>query len=168
MGLIINTKIRQVIKGYPTVAQRAETQPAVLEGTENVHFGDVVVRGSETGRYVKGSTTTAVTAANFAGIVMATNIKVPKTVPATTATVETAPGEAFELFFKGAIAIELVEGTALTDIKEGAPVYVTADGLFTLDDADDVIQDTAVFNAVASGIYEGGNGAPIIAEIWVK
>lgn len=121
MSLIIKNKIQQLLKGYPTVSDKYDVAPAVVEdGSGNVKAGELVIFGSTTGRYKKP--TANFTAANVAGFVLATNVKVPGVYPAN-GVQEYAANEAFNLMFKGFIAIEIDLGDkATTDIKEGAQV----------------------------------------------
>ena len=42
MGLIINNKIQELLKGFPTVSDKYNVLPAVLDGDAPVDFGDVV------------------------------------------------------------------------------------------------------------------------------
>ena len=101
MGLIINTKIQELLKGFPTVSDKYNVLPAVLDGTAPVGFGDVVVYSGTAGYYRKPSTITA--AAQVAGFVVATNVKVPENYPGTV--VQVNPGEAFNLLHSGYIAV---------------------------------------------------------------
>ena len=97
MGLIINTKIQELLKGFPTVSDKYNVLPAVLDGDAPVGFGDVVVYSGTAGYYTKPATITA--AAEVPGFVVATNVKVPENYPGTV--VQVNPGEAFNLLHSG-------------------------------------------------------------------
>ena len=101
MGLIINDKIKKFMVGYPTVSDKYNVAGAILSGSSAVKFGDPLMWDSGAqngdGYYVKKAAST-VTAANFAGFVLATNVKLADGFPGTT--VETAPGEAVNLLKK--------------------------------------------------------------------
>lgn len=53
MSLIIKDKIKQLMRGYPTVSDKYNVEGGIIEGTNGVNFGDMVVYGSKTGYYKK-------------------------------------------------------------------------------------------------------------------
>lgn len=169
--MIINKQIQMLMTGYPTISDKYDVAPAVLDtSSANVVPGQAVMLGSATGRY---TAFTAGTIDKFAGFVLATNVKMPSTWPASTESVPTLPGEAFNRMFKGGIAIALVSSgtTAATvaKIAEGAGVaIVLADG--TLTTADKVADGTVVLipHVYFTGVYEnhGTTAAPkYVAEV---
>lgn len=166
MGLIIK-KIQMLMKGYPTVSDKYDVLPAILDGDTDVAFGEPVMFGATTGRYQAVEAATDV--AKIAGFVLATNVKAPAVYPATD-TPAVKPGEAFNLFVRGWIAVELAD--ALTDVEkivEGAPVVISlVDGALGTEAGAGVV---ALPGAFFTGIVEnkGTVAAPVwIAEIVVK
>lgn len=130
MGLIYGkTGIQKLMVGYPTVSDKYDVGPAVLEGSTAVKPGDVVMFGTASGSYKPASSLTAMT--QVAGIVLATNVKVPSAYPAPEGPVAVQPGEAFGLLVRGFVAVALDESAVLSDAKEGAKVYLTAAGKIT-------------------------------------
>ncbi len=130
MGLIYGkTGIQKLMVGYPTVSDKYDVGPAVLEGSAAVNPGDVVMFGTASGAYKPASSLTAMT--EVAGIVLATNVKVPSEYPAPQGPVAVQPGEAFGLLVRGFVAVALDADAVLADAKEGAPVYLTAAGKIT-------------------------------------
>lgn len=134
MGLIINNKIKKFMIGYPTVSDKYNVAGAILSGSSAVKFGDPLMWDSATqngdGYYVKKAAST-VTAANFAGFVLATNVKLADGFPGTT--VETVPGEALNLLINGYIAVDIKAASSFkSSILPGAKVYITPAGVLTL------------------------------------
>lgn len=131
MGLIYGKDgIQKLMVGYPTVSDKYDVGPAVLEGSTAILPGDVVMYGSASGAYLPASSLTAF-AGKVAGIAIATNVKVPNQYPAPNGPVAFQPGEAFGLMVRGFIAVALDTNAVLADAKEGAPVYITAAGKLT-------------------------------------
>lgn len=123
MSLIIKDKIKQLMRGYPTVSDKYNVEGGIIEGTDGVNFGDMVVYGSTTGYYKKATALTDIN--EFAGFVLATNVKLEDTWGASGAPLlgpVTLPGEAFNLFMNGFIAIPLISTATLAQIKNGAKV----------------------------------------------
>lgn len=130
MGLIYGkTGIPKLMVGYPTVSDKYDVGPAVLEGSTAIKPGDVVKFGSASGAYLPASSLTAMT--EVAGIALATNVKVPTQYPAPNGPVEIQGGEAFGLIVRGFVAVQLDADAVLADAVEGAPVYLTAAGKIT-------------------------------------
>lgn len=130
MGLIYGKSgIPKLMVGYPTVSDKYDVGPAVLEGSTAILPGDVVMYGSASGAYLPASSLTAMS--EVAGIALATNVKVPAQYPAPAGPVAFQPGEAFGLLVRGFVAVELDADAVLADAKEGAPVYLTAAGKCT-------------------------------------
>lgn len=130
MGLIYGKSgIPKLMVGYPTVSDKYDVGPAVLEGSTAIYPGDVVMYGTASGAYKAASSLSAMT--DIAGIAVATNVKVPAQYPAPAGPVAFQPGEAFGLMVRGFIAVQLDADAVMADVKEGAPVYVTAAGKCT-------------------------------------
>ena len=127
MAMIIKDKLQMLMKGFPTVSDKYNVLPAVLDGTAPVDFGDVVVYSTTAGYYTKPVTITA--AAQVAGFVVATNIKLPENYPGTT--IQVNPGEAFNLLHSGYIAVALDAGAADANIAAGKKVAVLPTGQIT-------------------------------------
>jgi len=137
MGLIYGkTGIPKLMVGYPTVSDKYDVGPAVLEGSTAVYPGDVVMVGSASGSYLPASSLSDMS--EVAGIVLATNVKVPNTYPAPQGPVAVQPGEAFGLLVRGFVAVELDAGADLDDAVEGATVYLTAAGKCTTDSSGNI------------------------------
>jgi hypothetical protein len=163
MSLIIKDKIKQLMRGYPTVSDKYNVEGGIVEGTDGVNFGDMVVYGSTTGYYKKATALTDIN--EFAGFVLATNVKLEDTWGKTNDGPITNPGEAFNLFMNGFIAIALKSDATLAQIKNGAKVAVV---LATADvtTADKIAADTIVElpGYEFTGIYEQ-QGATLLAEV---
>ena len=126
MNLIIKNKIQELMQGYPTISDKYDVAPAVLEGATNVVVGAPVTLGTTAGRY-KACTTAADVVAGF---VLATNVKVPMVYPAA-GVQEYAAGDAFNLMFKGFIAVPLDAGATAGNIANGKAVAMLAGGKLT-------------------------------------
>jgi len=186
MGLIIKNKIAQLKKGYPTVSDKYNVQGGIYEGTDPLYFGDLVAFGTATGHYTKLADNTV---ANIAGICLATNVKLVNKYPGDTENVETVKGEAFNLLVRGFVAVELADSADLTTakampestaaekkakaeaikaaidaeialVKEGAQVYVDANGKFAT-------AGTALPGVYFMGVAEAKNNS-VLAEINYK
>lgn len=167
MGLIIK-KIQMLMKGYPTISDKYDVAPAVLEGSGEVGFGAPVMFGSTTGRYKAFAAATGV--GQLAGFVLATNVKAPAVYPATE-TPAVKPGEAFNLLVRGGIAVELDAAlTTVANVKEGAELVIKlADGALGSDATEGVA--VVIPGVEFTGIIEnkGTAEAPVwIAEVIVK
>lgn len=127
MAMIIKDKLQMLMKGFPTVSDKYNVLPAVLDGTAPVNFGDVVVYSTTDGYYTKPATITAAT--QVAGFVVATNVKVPENYPGTT--VQVNPGEAFNLLHSGYIAVAVDSGATDSNIAAGKKVAVLPNGKIT-------------------------------------
>lgn len=166
MGLIINNKIKKFMNGYPTVSDKYNVAGAILSGSSAVKFGDPLMWDSATqngdGYYVKKAAST-VTAENFAGFVLATNVKLADGFPGTT--VEIVPGEALNLLINGYIAVDIKASTSIkSSILPGAKVYITPAGVLTLTSTSNV--DTGY---VCTGLFdiveEAGSNYEYVIEI---
>ena len=49
MSLIIKDKIKQLMRGYPTVSDKYNVEGGIVEGDTPLAFGDMVAYGSTTG-----------------------------------------------------------------------------------------------------------------------
>lgn len=163
MSLIIKDKIKQLMRGYPTVSDKYNVEGGIVEGTDGVNFGDMVVYGSTTGYYKKATTLTNVD--EIAGFVLATNVKLEDTWGKTNDGPITNPGEAFNLFMNGFIAIALKSDATLGQIKNGAKVAVVL-ATAELTTADKIAAGTIVElpDYEFTGIYEQ-QGATLLAEV---
>lgn len=122
MSLIIKNKIQELMQGYPTISDKYDVAPAVLDGESTaVKAGQLVSMGTTAGRYTNlktGSGITTAALAQIAGFVLATNVKVPNTYPASTADQTYVAGDAFNLMIRGFIAVPL--GAKFVDDTNGA------------------------------------------------
>ena len=159
MAMIIKDKLQMLMKGFPTVSDKYDVLPAVLDGTAPVNFGDVVVYSTTDGYYTKPATITA--AAQVAGFVVATNVKVPENYPGTT--IQVNPGEAFNLLHSGYIAIELDTGAVDANVAAGKGVAVLPSGKITTAGVSTAI---ALTNVTFTGTKETVNGKRY-AEIYM-
>ena len=126
MGLIIKNKLPSLMRGYPTISDKYDVAPAVLEGSTTVAAGSPVALGSTAGRYTAFGASAAIT--DFAGFVLASNVKVPNTYPASTVDQTYSEGEAFNLMIKGFIAVPVKLGDAET-ISNGQQAYIMVGGV---------------------------------------
>ena len=159
MAMIIKDKLQMLMKGFPTVSDKYNVLPAVLDGTAPVNFGDVVVYSTTDGYYTKPATITA--AAQVAGFVVATNVKVPENYPGTT--IQVNPGEAFNLLHSGYLAIELDSGAVDANVAAGKGVAVLPSGKITTAGVSTAI---ALTNVMFTGTKETVNGKRY-AEIYM-
>ena len=159
MAMIIKDKLQMLMKGFPTVSDKYNVLPAVLDGTAPVNFGDVVVYSTTDGYYTKPTTITA--AAQVAGFVVATNVKVPENYPGTT--IQVNPGEAFNLLHSGYLAIELDSGAVDANVAAGKGVAVLPSGKITTAGVSTAI---ALTNVTFTGTKETVNGKRY-AEIYM-
>lgn len=151
MGLIINDRIKMFMVGYPTVSDKYNVAGATVTGTADVKFGDPLMWVSTTqnaeGYYVKKAAST-VTAANFAGFALATNVKLADGFPGNQ--VLTHPGEAVNLLINGYIAVDIAATSSIkASILPGAKLYITSAGVLTLTAASNI--DTGY---TCTGLFE--------------
>lgn len=159
MGLIIKDKIKKFIVGYPTVSDKYNVSGAVLAGTQPVEFGDLVGFSATKGYFEKLTTVTK--AADVAGIVLATNVKLNLQWPE--GNVQTLPGEAFNLLINGFVAVKLDAGAVADNVLANKPVYVTPTATLTTESASNFALPGVVF----TGEVEDQNGT-LVAEIYIK
>ena len=159
MAMIIKDKLQMLMKGFPTVSDKYNVLPAVLDGTAPVNFGDVVVYSTTDGYYTKPATITA--AAQVAGFVVATNVKLPENYPGTT--IQVNPGEAFNLLHSGYLAVELDSGAVDANVAAGKGVAVLPSGKITTAGVSTAI---ALTNVTFTGTKETVNGKRY-AEIYM-
>ena len=159
MAMIIKDKLQMLMKGFPTVSDKYNVLPAVLDGTAPVNFGDVVVYSTTDGYYTKPTTITA--AAQVAGFVVATNVKLPENYPGTT--IQVNPGEAFNLLHSGYLAVELDSGAVDANVAAGKGVAVLPSGKITTAGVSTAI---ALTNVTFTGTKETVNGKRY-AEIYM-
>lgn len=165
--LIIKDEIQKLMCGYPTVSDKYNVAGAVLAGTAAVKFGQPVTYSTTDGYFKAIDASTGVTsAADIAGFVLATNVKLATTWP--DSGVEVKPGEAFNLFVSGFMAIELDSGATLADVTPNTvPHVILATGKIT--DAGKASAGTIVpLNGVLfTGVTDTVDGKKL-AEIYVK
>lgn len=158
MSLILGKDgVQKLMVGYPTVSDKYEVGPAVLEGSAPVLPGDVVMVGSASGNYKPAASLSDMS--EVGGIVLATNVKVPSVWPAPVGPVPVNPGEAFGLLVRGFVAVALDSAAVKADVKEGAPVYLTSAGKITTVSASNIATPWKFM-----GIVEGETGS-LVAEI---
>ena len=164
--LIINDKIRQLMKGYPTVSDKYNVAGGILTGNYPVEFGDLVKLSGTTGYFEAVNSTNTITNVNeLGGFVLATNVKLATDYPGTI--VEVNPGEAFNLLVNGFMAVQLAEGAVTSEITANAPVFVTAAGKATTTGDGSKLGANPIPNTVFTGLYETIAGTTY-AEIYVK
>lgn len=163
MGLIIKDKITQLMRGYPTVSDKYNVEGGINEGPAGLNFGDMVVYGTQTGYYKKASALASID--EFAGFVLATNVKLEDTWGKTNDGPITNSGEAFNLFMNGFIAIALKSDATLAQIKNGKKVAVVlATGEITTEDKLASSTIVALPGYEFTGIYEQ-QGTVLLAEV---
>lgn len=150
MSMILNTKLPQLMRGYPTVSDKYNVRGATLSSTSaEGHFGDIVlIDDAKDGYFVVADSTHSATADNVAGVLLATNVKlVTDFFGGSTAKAVTRPREAFNLMLEGYVALPLnvTDGAsvedkkkALAEIKEGDSAKITVDGKVAKDGAIDL------------------------------
>ena len=168
MGMILKNSLPKFKVGFPTMSDKYNVAPAVLTGSTAVNFGDLV-KFSATKGYFESASGGASAITDIAGFVIGTNVKLALAYPGTDASVETVPGEAFNLSLPNTyMAIKLKANAVASDIVAGAKVYVTlADGTCTT--ATNASAGTIVElpGVVFTGEYETV-GSNIVAEIYIK
>lgn len=163
--LIINKKIQELMIGYPTVSDKYNVAPAVLAGSTPVKFGDAV-KFSSTAGYFEAIGSALSSAADVAGFVVATNVKLATGFPGTDSL--TQPGEAFNLLVNGFMAIELDSGATLASATPNSAVHVIlATGKMTTVDKYSEGTIVPLANCVFTGVTEL-QGTKKVAEIYVK
>lgn len=147
MGLIIGSKIKQLIKGYPTVSDKYDVEGGINAGPDALEFGAPIYYTGTSGYY-----TGTYAAGKFAGICLATNVKLVQPYGAgSSATAKTEKGEAFNVCVRGFVAVE-VKGTE-TELKTpGTLVKVGTDGFeVTTVAADAIAKLTGICEDYADG-----------------
>ena len=151
MGLIINTKIKQLLKGYPTVSDKYNVAGGTNTDENPMEFGEVVKYGEQTGYYKKFDATPA--AGEVAGICMAKNVKLVNFYPADGKQAQIIPGEAIDLFVDGYIAVELAEDmTTVTDGVKTTDVEIVAGKKYYTRTGEGTEASPYVFTKVASPV----------------
>lgn len=165
MSLIIKGDITKLKAGYPTVSDKYDVTGGILEGDSNLAYGQLVKFGTATGYYKAVNGTQTISAAtDIAGIRLAVNVKLINTYPGNGQAL-TYPGEAFDLFFRGAIAVEVSftytndtagsttnRDAAFAKLQANKPVYTTTAGVFTTDST--AIALPAIFSGVITDVVE--------------
>ena len=168
MGLILNKKIRMLMKGYPTVSDKYNVAGGTLAGNTPVYFGQLVKFSETKGLFE--AITAEVTLNKIAGFVLATNVKLNEVWPE--GEVRVNPGEAFNLAINNTfMAIELAAGSTEAQIIANAQAFVKLeDGTITTPDKT-AAKIVALPNVYFTGTYEniGTKDAPkYLAEIYIK
>lgn len=165
MSLIIRGDITKLKQGYPVISDKYDVKGGMLEGTGNLAYGQLVKRGSATGYYTAVSGTNTISAASdIAGIRLAVNVKLINEWPGKGQAL-TYPGEAFDLCFRGFVAVPVSftytndnEGettnrdAAFAKLNEGEKVYATTAGVFTTDNT--AIDIDAKFIGITTDVVE--------------
>ena len=163
--LIIKDKIQELMKGYPTVSDKYDVAGATLTGNTPVQFGELVKKSATKG-YFESAASGVADVYELAGFVLATNVKLAENWPGTT--VQVNPGEAFNLFVSGFMAIELDSAATLSEITANSEVCVIlANGKVTTSDKYNEGTIELLPNVVFTGTYEEVGGK-ILAEIYLK
>mgnify|MGYP007043619642 CR=1 FL=1 len=163
MGLILKDKLQALMKGYPTVSDKYDVRGATLSAASATgHFGDLVKADGNGFFTVVTATNTVTKATDVAGVLLATNVKlVTDFFGGSSAEALTRPGEAFNLCFKGFVALELKADTVLTTIKEGLQVGLTADGKAELS----TVAGAVVMPWFFTGVTETDEQGRLLAEV---
>lgn len=165
--MILNDKTWQIRTGYPTLSDKYNAKGGILVGTEDALNGSVVKYSGTIGHYEVVSVSNPLTdIKELAGIVLATNIKLAGIYPDNKPNTPTHPGEEFNLFLNGGIAVALASGVEASTIKEGDRVYVTADGKFTNVAASNFEWPNAEFTGITD--KDWNDPTIIAAEIFVR
>lgn len=163
--LIIKDKIQSLMKGYPTVSDKYDVAGATLTGTTPVQFGELVKKSATKG-YFESAASGITNVNELGGFVLATNVKLAQDWPGTT--VQVNPGEAFNLFVKGFMAIELDSAATLSQITANSEVCVIlANGKVTTSDKYNNGTIEVLPGVVFTGTYEEVGGK-ILAEIYLN
>lgn len=163
--LIIKDKIQELMKGYPTVSDKYNVAGGTLTGNTPVQFGELVKKSATKG-YFESAAGGVADVYELGGFVLATNVKLAQEWPGTT--VQVNPGEAFNLFVSGFMAIELDSAATLSEITANGEVCVIlASGKVTTSDKYNEGTIEILPNVVFTGTYEEVGGK-ILAEIYLK
>ena len=140
MGLILGDKVPYLMKGKPTISDKYDVSPATIASTSAVgHPGDIVKFDGKGFFEVVDSTHTITKATDVAGIILAPNVKlVNDFFGGVKAEAVYQTGEAFDLCFKGAIALELDSAVELTAVKQNGTCYLTSAGKLTTTSASNI------------------------------
>lgn len=169
MGLILKDKVKQLIKGYPTVSDKYNVAGGILAGSNPVEFGDLVAYSSNAGYYEKAMGT-SLPSAGLAGLVVATNVKLVDSWAGETEP-KTKVGEAFNLLLDGFIAAKvLITANTFTNLAPGKAVYykvgaAASDPIILADSANGT---AALAGYSFTGVYDVIDSTHVIAEIRVK
>lgn len=158
MLIVGKSGIQKLMVGYPTVSDKYDVVPATLE-SGTAHNGDVMMHGTSHSLY-KVAASTISAAKQIAGILLATNVKVPSSYPAPAGSVATNAGEAFNLIVRGFVAVELDADAVVANAKEGAPVYCTPAGKLTTESGNSAVELPWKFTGVTEM-----HGSAKVAEI---
>lgn len=119
MSLIINTKLTQLKKGFPTTTDKYTVRGATLNAASaDVGNGDLIEYVGD-GSFKKASATTTV--ATLAGVCLRSLTHVVNGLTGTGEVVHKA-GDTIDLVVGGFICVEVAASVDLDDITENAPV----------------------------------------------
>lgn len=159
MSLILKHELKKLQVGFPSRVPSPRVSGAVLSGTNNIEFGDLVMYDGN-GRYKKVASATGL--ADIAGFCLGTNVKLADEENH----VYVKPGEAFNLVLPDSfMAIKLADSVEnIGDIKPNGQVYVNlTTGALTASSSG----TTALTGVVFTGVAEA-QGTVLVAEIYIK
>lgn len=162
MGLIIKDKLQKMFAGYPTVSDKYNVAGGILTGSTPIKFGDLVKHTSDPGYFEPATSLSGVS--DIGGIALATNVKLAEGFA--TNQIQINPGEAFNLFIDGFIAMELDSGATTSYVAPNAQVCVIlSTGKLTTSDKYSSGTIEYLPNAVFTGTYDS---TLKIAEVYIK
>lgn len=124
MSMILNTSIKKLMKGYPTVSDKYDVTGGVLDSTSAaIAFGTVMIYTDTSG--VFAPIAAASTVADVAGVALSPNVKLTDTWHSNSQETLIQPGEAVNLCFNGFMAVE-VEAAVASAVKPGDKVGLTS------------------------------------------
>lgn len=151
MSMILNTRIKRLMKGYPTVSDKYDVSGGILGGDAAIEVGTVLALTDTSGVFVPVDAETP--ADKVAGIALAPNVKLTDIWSGDRRTL-VHPGEAVNLCFNGLFAVEVgAEVAAL--IKPGDKVGLAEGALVIHDAAADPATDEELVGWFFTGCTEG-------------
>lgn len=124
MSMILNTSIKKLMKGYPTVSDKYDVTGGILDTTSAaVEFGTVMAYTTVDGVFAPVATATTVD--RVAGVALSPNVKLTDTWHSASQETLIQPGEAVNLCFNGFMAVE-VDATVAAAVKPGDKVGLTS------------------------------------------
>ena len=127
MSGILNTRIKKLMKGYPTVSDKYDVTGGTLDtASAAIEFGTVMAYTSVDGVYTP--ITSATTTAQVVGVALSPNVKLTDSWHSATSETLIQPGEAVNLCFNGFMAVEVASAVAAV-VTPGAKVGLTLGAL---------------------------------------